>query len=504
MDNEKRELDGVENINTENENEEVEKVDENNDLNENLDAADDAEQAEETEENQIADEAETQVAGEENDYAEAAADMPGGAEDFDGESEYLTDGETADGEETADAEFEEDMPKKNKKLFGIIALVVVVLAVLAVVYSLLVENGVGSKTVVNTKLPASATQSGEPAEESEISIKFENPFITMFESGATGKESALKAGNYSVSKSVFEYFVKSSALNYEYGLYQNKEITDLSKFAWSDVNKETGLTNAEIAKGKAVELLAPIAGVLSVAADNGISLSKDDEKEIEDMMTQIKSSYGDKLNDALKQSGFDSLDQLKEVQKLQKLYSKAYEAFNENPTEHMKGFKDYRKELSDDKITVKHILIKFPDGVNKDSSDDEKAETKKKAEKVLEMVNAGEDFDSLIEKYNEDPGAGKNGYTFANDGTMVQEFTDAAFALEVGKVSGLVETSYGYHIIKRTDRIPTFEEYSKIVGKKMTVKLNRPYYSKLSVDVNLEDYISESQQSGSNNSGENK
>ena len=116
MDNEKRELDGVENINAGNENEEIEKVDENIDLGESLSAANDAEQAEETEENQIADETETQADGEENDYSDLSADMPGDdAEDFDGESECLTDGETAEGEETADEEFEEETPKKNKK-----------------------------------------------------------------------------------------------------------------------------------------------------------------------------------------------------------------------------------------------------------------------------------------------------------------------------------------------------------------------------------------------------
>ena len=78
-----------------------------------------------------------------------------------------------------------------------------------------------------------------------------------------------------------------------------------------------------------------------------------------------------------------------------------------------------------------------------------------KAQEVLEKAQAGEDFNALMEEYNEDPGEPEEGYYFPT-GVMVQEFEDASFALQDGEISDIVETSYGYHIIKR---LPLDESY---------------------------------------------
>ena len=83
------------------------------------------------------------------------------------------------------------------------------------------------------------------------------------------------------------------------------------------------------------------------------------------------------------------------------------------------------------------------------------AEILPKAEEVLAKVQAGEDFDALVETYGEDGGmtsepAKTRGYLVCDGLTLfVQEFQDAAMALEnVGDVSGLVKTSFGYHILQ--------------------------------------------------------
>lgn len=79
---------------------------------------------------------------------------------------------------------------------------------------------------------------------------------------------------------------------------------------------------------------------------------------------------------------------------------------------------------------------------------------KAKVDEVYALATAeGADFDALIEEYNEDPGMKSNpdGYyvSTSHAGTYVTEFSDAALALEnVGDISGIVETSYGYHIIR--------------------------------------------------------
>jgi len=78
-----------------------------------------------------------------------------------------------------------------------------------------------------------------------------------------------------------------------------------------------------------------------------------------------------------------------------------------------------------------------------------------KAEELLERALAGEDFDTLIQTYGEDPGmiTYPDGYTFVR-GDMVPEFESATIELEIGEISGLVISDFGIHIIKRTEPDP--------------------------------------------------
>jgi len=74
------------------------------------------------------------------------------------------------------------------------------------------------------------------------------------------------------------------------------------------------------------------------------------------------------------------------------------------------------------------------------------------AQELLERAQAGEDFDYLVTQYGEDPGMAANpdGYTFVA-GVMVAEFEEATLALEIGGISGLVRSQFGYHIIMRVE-----------------------------------------------------
>lgn len=96
---------------------------------------------------------------------------------------------------------------------------------------------------------------------------------------------------------------------------------------------------------------------------------------------------------------------------------------------------------AEDYICAKHILI-----LNGDEN------AKQTAEELQKRAAAGEDFDKLIELYGKDPGmtVNKNGYYFTK-GEMVEPFEKAAYELKPGEISGVVETTYGYHIIKRCE-----------------------------------------------------
>ena len=98
-----------------------------------------------------------------------------------------------------------------------------------------------------------------------------------------------------------------------------------------------------------------------------------------------------------------------------------------------------------------HILIKFDDSDPNADPNTVKATAKAKAEEVLKKVKDGGDFAALA-KENSDCPSSQNGGDLGEfgEGQMVPEFEKAAFALKDGEVSGIVETNFGYHIIKKT------------------------------------------------------
>jgi peptidyl-prolyl cis-trans isomerase C len=74
------------------------------------------------------------------------------------------------------------------------------------------------------------------------------------------------------------------------------------------------------------------------------------------------------------------------------------------------------------------------------------------AKEILERINKGESFAKLAEQYSLDGSRKRGGdLGFFGRGMMVKPFEQAAFALEKGKVSGIVKTEFGYHIIKRLE-----------------------------------------------------
>jgi peptidyl-prolyl cis-trans isomerase D len=117
-----------------------------------------------------------------------------------------------------------------------------------------------------------------------------------------------------------------------------------------------------------------------------------------------------------------------------------------------------------DQVRASHILIKA------DAAND--AEALKKAEATLKRV-AKEDFGKVASQVSDDPGSkAKNGdLGYFSKNQMVKEFADAAFALPVGKVSGIVKTNYGYHIIKVTDKKAatksSFDSVKNEIAKKL-------------------------------------
>jgi peptidyl-prolyl cis-trans isomerase C len=105
-----------------------------------------------------------------------------------------------------------------------------------------------------------------------------------------------------------------------------------------------------------------------------------------------------------------------------------------------------------ERVRASHILVAFPE--NADAA--AKAAARTKAEQVLKDVKGGKDFAALAKEHSQDPGSAVNGgdLGFFQQGQMVGPFNDAAFSLTPGATSDLVETNFGYHIIRVAEKQP--------------------------------------------------
>jgi peptidyl-prolyl cis-trans isomerase SurA len=97
------------------------------------------------------------------------------------------------------------------------------------------------------------------------------------------------------------------------------------------------------------------------------------------------------------------------------------------------------------KARVRHILILTEAGL----SADKKKEKYLQAKEILDEVKSGRDFAAAAKEYSEDISASEGGDVgFVEKGKMVPEFEEAVYSLKEGAISDIVETEYGYHIIK--------------------------------------------------------
>jgi len=112
---------------------------------------------------------------------------------------------------------------------------------------------------------------------------------------------------------------------------------------------------------------------------------------------------------------------------------------------------------SNEEVEASHILIRFGD---------DKEAAKAKAEAILADLKNGADFATVAKEKSEDPGSGAKGGDLGRfgRGRMVKPFEDAAFALtKPGQLSGLVESQFGYHILKlKTHDMPHVRSFAEV------------------------------------------
>lgn len=232
-------------------------------------------------------------------------------------------------------------------------------------------------------------------------------------------------------------------MQYYASMYAQMGLIDL----WSneDMAKSLGASMPEAAEQQAIYARV----VMQKFNELGLKLSYNEQKEMASVRrNSIANTTKDAYLNQIAQFGFSD-----QTYQNFMYISQCYQALNdyyfgENGV-NTPSDEDIQKYYEDNYITAKHILITTVDPASGETKRTDE-EAKKEAQSILDRINAGEDFDTLMNQYSEDTGLSNNpnGYTFT-EGQMVTEFYDGAKALAEDEVSELVKSNYGYHIIKR-------------------------------------------------------
>jgi peptidyl-prolyl cis-trans isomerase C len=157
----------------------------------------------------------------------------------------------------------------------------------------------------------------------------------------------------------------------------------------------------------------------------------------------------------------------------EKVFAKVTESLTVTAAE-VKDFYEKNQQRYDEpeQVQASHILLR----VAANAPEAEKAEKKKKAEEILKKAKAkGADFAALAKEFGEDPTKDRGGdLGYFTKGRMVKPFEDAVWNLKKGQIAGVVETQFGYHIIKKVDhkqpRRKPFKEVEEQIKKSLEAK----------------------------------
>lgn len=253
-----------------------------------------------------------------------------------------------------------------------------------------------------------------------------------------------------ITKADFDYYyyvVKQTMLS-----EANVSATGATEF-WKETEID-GKNAGDVAKERALEEAVKMAVQKQKATELGITIDEEGRKIINQQKATVIENLGGRgqYKDALKEMGMTekSLDAFME----HSYYSgMLYAKMSAEDAKYAVSDEAADAYTMENNIAAKHILFSTVDESGAPLGQEDIAAKKKLADETLAKIKGGADFDALMNELSEDPGlaTSPNGYEFGR-GEMVEPFEKAAFALSIGGVSELVETNYGYHIIKRIPR----------------------------------------------------
>ncbi|WP_312644204.1 peptidylprolyl isomerase [Hydrogenoanaerobacterium sp.] len=273
-------------------------------------------------------------------------------------------------------------------------------------------------------------------------------YLTDSEGNPVQVENIVTINGEGISLEEYRYYFLSSKAYLEQ-MFGGMAPTDSGK---NDIWADEEMINS--VKEQALEAIKFDRVLRKYAKDNKIELTVEDKKTVDDNINGAIEQTGglDKYKQALEEM-FLTEELYRSVVESQVLQSKVQKAMTASDSRLAPTDDEVKAYFNENYLRAKHILIETQ-GITDEAEIAKKKET---ADKALERAKAGEDFDALIKEYGEDPGMANSpeGYYFP-EGQMVTEFYEGTKALKDNEISGLVESSFGWHIIQR---LPIADDY---------------------------------------------
>lgn len=229
------------------------------------------------------------------------------------------------------------------------------------------------------------------------------------------------------------------------------------------INAKTKMTDEEIDAYEAsfIDYMTTTEVLYLEGKAEGITVEEDDiENEYSTLMSSLQQTYNITEDDLINKCNISKEDIKKELEK--ELIAVEYIGGASEVTEEEaeKYYNNNKDEFL--KVRASHILISNTDDEGNAVSDEQKKKNKEEAEKILKQAQDGVDFAQLAKEYSSDSSSENGGdLDFFSKGQMVEPFEKAAFSLKNGEIyKEVVETDYGYHIIKKTDE--KYEDFDTI------------------------------------------
>ncbi|MBN2322141.1 MAG: peptidylprolyl isomerase [Spirochaetes bacterium] len=225
------------------------------------------------------------------------------------------------------------------------------------------------------------------------------------------------------------------------------------------------------------------------------------ELKVEMQFSNIKGQFGteDEFLEMLSQRGYtaDSLrEELGRVMAIDDYIGGEVATGLDVTQTEVRGYYDENPNFFHEPEALKasHILAMVSDW-----TDEEQKKTAYRAiNDIKKKVDKGESFESLAKEHSDCPSGSQGGdLGYFQKGQMVKPFEDAAFALKVGEISGIVETRFGYHLIKLVDRRPErtvpFDEVKgdieQYLGEQKVYAKLREIVERLKSEAKIERYL---------------